>query len=143
MNSFITDKKHMFSKMLYSIIPLWWCHDVVCFSIYTQMGILYNGFIWWWNHKVAMCLIHIYMYIMILWWWDVIRIRWWLRSITGPYGRPAMKIAYGETLIHSTEAIWEILAREEWLGCQHDISSMVDISGSLLVWAQYMIFFDL
>ena len=23
----------------------------------------------------------------IIWWWDVMRIEWWLRSITGPYGR--------------------------------------------------------
>ena len=45
-------------------------------------------------------------------------------------------------IIHSTEAVWEILAREEWLGCRHDTSPMVDISESTPVWAQYMVFFD-
>ena len=52
-----------------------------------------------------------------------------------------LKAAYGETMIHSTETVWEILAREEWLGCQHDISPMVDIPGSTPVRAQYMLFF--
>ena len=85
--------------------------------------------------------IYIYMYIMILWWWDVMRIRWWLHSTTGSYGRPVIELTYGETLIHSTEAVWEILAREEWLGCRHDTSPMVDIPESTLVWAPYMIFF--
>ena len=53
-----------------------------------------------------------------------------LRSITGSYGRPMIEVAYGETIIHSTDAVWEILAREEWLGCQHDASPMFDILGS-------------
>ena len=41
----------------------------------------------------------IYMYIMILWWWDVMRTRWWLRSTTGPYGRPVIEVAYGEMIL--------------------------------------------
>ena len=28
-----------------------------------------------------------------------------LRSTTGPYGRPVIELTYGETLIHSTEAV--------------------------------------
>ena len=63
-----------------------------------------------------------------------------LRSTTGSYGRPMIEVAYGETMIHSTEAVWEILARKEWLGYRHDASLMFDISGSTPVWAQYMIF---
>ena len=59
----------------------------------------------------------------------------------GSYGRPVIEVVYGETLIHSTKAVWEILAREEWLGCRHDTSLMVDIPGSTPVWAPYMIFF--
>ena len=51
-----------------------------------------------------------------------------------------IEVAYGETMIHSTEAVWEILAREEWLGCRYDTSPMIDIPGSTSVWAQYMIF---
>ena len=43
-------------------------------------------------------------------------------------------------LFHSTEVVWEMLAREEWLGCRHDASPMVDIPGSTPVWAQYMYF---
>ena len=76
-----------------------------------------------------------YMYIMILWCWDVMRTRWWLHSTTGLYERPMIEVAYGETLIHSTEAVWEILAREEWLGCRHDASLIFDIPGSTTVWA--------
>ena len=33
-----------------------------------------------------------------------------------------------------------MLAREEWLGCRHDASPMVDILGSTPVWVQYMYF---
>ena len=51
-----------------------------------------------------------------------------------------IEVAYGETMIHSTEAVWEILAREEWLGCRYDTAPMIDIPGSTSVWAQYMIF---
>ena len=68
-------------------------------------------------------------------------LRRWLRSTTGCYRRPVIEVAYGETMIHSTEAIWEMLAQEEWLGCRHDTSPMVDIPGSTPVWAPYMIFF--
>ena len=64
-----------------------------------------------------------------------------LRSTTGSYGRPVIEVAYGETMIHFTEAVCEILAREEWLRCRHDTSPMVDIPGSTSVWAQYMVFF--
>ena len=52
-----------------------------------------------------------------------------LRSTMGSYGRPVIEVAYGETMIHSTEAIWEILAQEEWLR-------------STPMWAPYIIFFD-
>ena len=53
-----------------------------------------------------------------------------LRSTTGSYGRPVIKVAYGEILFHSIEAVWELIAREEWLRCRHDASSMLDIPGS-------------
>ena len=85
---------------------------------------------------------HIYMYIMILRWWDVMRTQWWLRSITGSYGRLVIEVAYGETLIHSIETVWEILAQKEWLVCQHDASPIFDILGSTPIWAQYIYFLD-
>ena len=75
---------------------------------------------------------------MILRWWDVMRTWWWLCSTTDFYGWLVIEVAYGETLIHSTEAVWEILAREKWLGCRHDASSMFDISESTPVWARYI-----
>ena len=46
----------------------------------------------------------------------------------------------GRYLFHSTEAVWEMLAWEEWLGCRHDASSMVNIPGSTPVLAQYIYF---
>ena len=66
-----------------------------------------------------------------------------LRSTTGLYGRPVIEVAYGEILFHSTKAVWEMKAWEKWLGCQHDASSMLDISESTPVWAPYIIFWFL
>ena len=64
-----------------------------------------------------------------------------LRSTTGSYGRPVTEVVYGETMIHSTETIWEILAREEWLGYRHDTTPMFDISESTPMWAPYIYYF--
>ena len=61
--------------------------------------------------------------------------------LQAPMDGPVTEVAYGEIMIHSTEAIWELLAREEWLGCRHDSSPMVDILGSTPMWAQYIVFF--
>ena len=66
-----------------------------------------------------------------------------LRSTTGSYGRPVIEVAYGETLFHSTETVWEMKAWEEWLGCRHDALSMLDILESITVWAPYIIFWFL
>ena len=44
-----------------------------------------------------------------------------------------IEAAYGKIMIHSTEAVEDMLARKEWLECHHDKSSMVDIPGSILV----------
>ena len=63
-----------------------------------------------------------------------------LRSTTGLYGRPMIEVVYGEILFHSTEAVWELIAREEWLGCRHDTSPMFDIPRSTPMWAQYILF---
>ena len=53
-----------------------------------------------------------------------------LRSTTGSYGRLVIEVAYEEMIFHSTKAVWEMVAREEWMGCRHDASSMFDIPGS-------------
>ena len=66
---------------------------------------------------------------------------WWLRNTTGLYERLMIDAVFGEIMIHSTEVVWETLAREEWLGCRHDTSPIIDIPRSTLVWAQYTIFF--
>ena len=63
-----------------------------------------------------------------------------LHSTTGPYGRPVIEVAYGEMIFHSTEVVWEMLARKEWLGCRHDASPMCDIPRSTPVWAPYIYF---
>ena len=47
----------------------------------------------------------------------------------------------GRWYFHSTEAILEMIAREEWLGCQHAVSPMSDIPVSTPVWAQYIYIF--
>ena len=65
-----------------------------------------------------------------------------LCSTTGSYGRSVIEVAYGKTMIHSTKAVWEILAREEWLGCRHDASPKFDIPGLTPVWAPYPLFSD-
>ena len=82
---------------------------------------------------------YIHTYLMDMSW---ISVRWWwLRSNTDLYGRTFLEVAYGEIIFHSTEVVWVMKAREEWLGCQHDASPMFDIPGSTLVWALYIIFF--
>ena len=52
-----------------------------------------------------------------------------------------IEVAYGEMIFHSTEAVWEMVAWEEWLGCQHDASLMFDIPELTPVWAQCILFF--
>ena len=53
-----------------------------------------------------------------------------------------IEVAYGEMIFHSTEVVWEIVAREEWLGYRYDASPMFNILGLTLVWVQCMVFFD-
>ena len=68
-----------------------------------------------------------------------------LRNTTGFYGRLVIEVAYKEMTFHSTETVWEMVAREEWLGCRHDALFMFDIPkstpvGSLYIYIYY--FFD-
>ena len=100
-------------------------YDLV--SMTSRCGILvYN--IWW------------YYMMIFIWWWDIMRTRWCYVILQTPMDEPVIEIAYGETMIHSTKAVVEILTWEEWLGCHHDTSLTVDIPESILVWAPYMIF---
>ena len=62
--------------------------------------------------------------------------------LRAPMDGPMIEVAYGETMIHSTEIVWEMLAQEEWLRCNYDASPMFDIPGSTPVWAPYMIFYS-
>ena len=76
----------------------------------------------------------------ILYWWDVLKIWWWLRSTTGSYGRLELEAAYGETVIS--------LHRD----CLGDVSSkrVVEVltwfithgrhTWATPVWIQYMYF---
>ena len=65
-----------------------------------------------------------------------------LCSTTGLYGRPVIEVVYGEMILslHRIEAVWEMRAREEWLGCRHDASPKFDIPRSTPVWAQCILF---
>ena len=63
-----------------------------------------------------------------------------LRSTTSPYGRPVIEVAYGEMILSLHRGCMGDVAREEWLGCRHDASPMLDIPGSTPVWAQYILF---
>ena len=85
--------------------------------LHIQIWILYDDFVILkpWGGYVFYTYIYIY-WMMILRWWDVMRTRWWLHSTTSSYGRLVIEVIYGKILIHSTEVVWEILAREEWLG---------------------------
>ena len=60
--------------------------------------------------------LHVHDYVMVYFFILVI-----LRSTTGLYGRPILEVAYERYYFHSTEAVWELIAREEWLGCRHDV----------------------
>ena len=61
--------------------------------------------------------------------------------LRAPMDGSVIEVVYRETMIHSTEVVWEILARKKWLGCYHDTSPIVDIPGSTPLSALYMIFF--
>ena len=75
--------------------------------------------IWLWEgHEMANGL-DIYIYMIMMRFSDL---WWWLCSTTNSYGQPVIEAAYREIMIHSTEVVWEILAREEWLRCYHDTS---------------------
>ena len=103
-----------------------WCHNMEYWYIYyimiLQDDILYDDITWWY-------------YMIIL--YD--------NEMSWGYGDgyivlqalmdgPMIEATYGETMIHSTKGVWEMLAQEEWLGCCHDISPVVDILGSTPVY---------
>ena len=81
--------------------------------------------------------IHIYIYDYVM----DFNLMVMLRSTKGSYGRPVIEVAYEETIFHSTEVVWEMVAQEEWLGCRHNASLMFDISELTPVWAPYILFF--
>ena len=112
--------------------------------------VLHDNMIWygfndatmWLTDDATMWLTDIYVYcIMILYDDDMS----WEHGdgylvLQAPMDGPVIEAAYGETMIHSTEAVQKMLAREEWLGCRHDASPMFDILRSTPVWASYMTF---
>ena len=85
---------------------------------------LYYDIIWWFYFDDEM-----------LWRYDDGYVVLWASM-----GWPVIEATYGETMIHSIKAVWEILAREEWLGCHHDASPMLDILRLTPLWAPCMIF---
>ena len=63
-----------------------------------------------------------------------------LRSTTGPYGQPMIEVAYGELYFHSTETVWEMVVREEWLGCRHAVAHVGHTWVNTSVGSTYLIF---
>ena len=46
-----------------------------------------------------------------IWWWDVIRTRWWLRSITGSYGRTCDRQYMGRLWFTPSNCLGDISSR--------------------------------
>ena len=63
-----------------------------------------------------------------------------LRSTMGPYGRLMTEVAYGRCYFNSTEAVWELIAQEEWLGCRHDVAHVGHTRVNTSVGSMYTIF---
>ena len=89
----------------------------LCILIYIYICILYNDLMW--GHV------------------DLVM----LRSTTSFYGWPVIEVAYGETLFHSTDAVWEMKAQEEWLGVSAwCIINVWHIRVNISVGSMYIIF---
>ena len=62
-----------------------------------------------------MCLhFHDYVMVFYLWWYYVV--------LRVPMDDLLQRSHMGRDYVHSTEAVWELIAREEWLGCRHDVA---------------------
>ena len=46
----------------------------------------------------------------------------------------------GRCYFHSTEAVWELTAREEWLGCRHDVAHVGHTRVNTSVGSLYTVF---
>ena len=115
MVSFIAYKTNVFSNMWIFNVMYWWCHEM--------------------TYKYA-----VYIYI-----WNKDDMRKWFYGddyvvLRAPMDDLLWRSHMGRWYFHSIEAVWEMKAQEEWLGCRHDASPMFDILGSTPVWAQCIIF---
>ena len=64
-----------------------------------------------------------------------------LRSTTGPYGRLMIEVAYGEILVSLHRGcMGGMIAREEWLGCRHDVAHVGHTWVNTSVSSMYTIF---
>ena len=64
-----------------------------------------------------------------------------LRSTTGPYGRPIAEVAYGEIVFFTPPRLYGRWAREEWLGCRHDVAHVRHTRVNTSVGSLYIVFF--
>ena len=46
----------------------------------------------------------------------------------------------GRFYFHSTEAVWEMIAQEEWLGCRHDVAHVEHTRVNTSVGSTYIFF---
>ena len=88
--------------------------------------------------------IYYYIHLCVSWWWFhhgyfscfmVI-----LRSTTGPYGRPIAEVAYGEIVFFTPPRLYGRWAREEWLGCRHDVTHVGHTRVNTSVGSLYIVF---
>ena len=63
--------------------------------------------------------IYVYMSTLLTW----VFIAWWYYVVLrAPMVDLCQRSHMGRIYFHSIEAIWEMIAREEWLGCRHDVA---------------------
>ena len=128
----------------------WWYHAMILFYDIDVIWDYFTIFIWWycfketygtmifiwlrWCHEVAywfdyddatrwlMDMVYIYSYI---WWWDDMR-SWFYGEgyveLRAPMDEPMWKPHMERLWFIPSRLFWEMLAREEWLGCRHDAS---------------------
>ena len=104
----------------YYLKSLWWvfCYIYILINVYM----IYRWIILMMKPLNGHVLLYMYIYLhdhdyvmdFYLWWYYVI-----LRALMDDLWQ---RSHMGRCYFHSTEAVRELIAREEWLGCKHDVA---------------------
>ena len=73
-------------------------------------------------------------WIFIIWWYYVV--------LRAPMDDIWQRSHMGRYYFHSIEAIWELITREEWLGCRHDVAHVGYTRVNTSVGSLYIVFGD-